>query len=110
MAGAAGEAISLGPSATIQSHAQSLTREPTTFSYCSMTRAYLRVAWPLKTRRGGFMGRILMAIACSGAGFWLGSHRLVPVWAVVLLAFLGAFLWGLAEWMEPGEGDDDDAG
>jgi len=56
------------------------------------------------------MGRILTAIACSGAGFWLGSHRLVPVWAVVLLAFLGALLWALAEWMEPGEGDDDDAG
>lgn len=55
------------------------------------------------------MGRILMAMACSGAGFWLGSHRLVPVWAVVLLAFLGALLWGLAEWMER-EGDDDDAG
>lgn len=56
------------------------------------------------------MGRILVWIACAGAGFWLGSHRLVPLWAIVVLAFLGAGLWGLAEWLERREGNGDDAG
>lgn len=56
------------------------------------------------------MGRILATIACAGAGFWLGSHRLVPLWAIVVLAFLGAGLWGWVEWLERREDNGDDAG
>lgn len=39
------------------------------------------------------MGRIFVGVACVGAGFWLGSHRLVPLWAILVLAFIGAGLW-----------------
>lgn len=56
------------------------------------------------------MGRILAWIVCAGAGFWLGSHRLVPLWAIVVLAFLGAGLWCVGEWLERREGNGDDAG
>lgn len=45
------------------------------------------------------MGRILATIGCAGLGFWLGANHLVPLWAIVALAVLGAGLWVLAEWL-----------
>ncbi|HZX51102.1 MAG TPA: hypothetical protein VFE95_03615 [Pseudomonas sp.] len=56
------------------------------------------------------MGRLLMWTVCFGGGFWLGSHRLVPLWAIGVLIFLSAGLLGVAEWLEQREGHDDDAG
>ncbi len=56
------------------------------------------------------MGRLLMWTVCFGGGFWLGSHRLVPLWAIGVLIFLSAGLLGVAEWQEQREGHDDDAG
>lgn len=56
------------------------------------------------------MCRILVWIACAGAGFWLGSHRLVPGWGIVALAVLGVGLWCVGEWLERREGNGDDAG
>lgn len=55
------------------------------------------------------MGRIVATIVCAGVGFWLGSHRLVPLWVMVALAVLGAGLWLWAEWLERRGGLDDDA-
>ena len=51
------------------------------------------------------MGRIFVGVACVSAGFWLGSNRLVPLWAILVLAFIGAGLWLLAIWLERREGD-----
>lgn len=56
------------------------------------------------------MGRLWLGIGCAGLGFWVGAHRLLPLWAIVVLAILGAVLWGLAEWLERREGNSDDAG
>lgn len=56
------------------------------------------------------MCRVLVWIACFGGGVWLGSHQLVPVWAIGVLIFLAASLLGVAEWLEQREGHDDDAG
>ncbi|AZD52736.1 hypothetical protein C4K19_0930 [Pseudomonas chlororaphis subsp. aurantiaca] len=46
------------------------------------------------------MKQFLVTVVCAGAGFWLGAHRLVPLWLIVVLAVLGAGLWGVAEWIE----------
>ncbi len=56
------------------------------------------------------MGWILIWAICGAAGFWLGSHRLVPSWAIVVLLFLGTGMWCLGEWQERQEaqGDDED--
>lgn len=51
------------------------------------------------------MGRIFVGVTCVGAGFWLGSYRLVPLWAILVLAFIGAGLWLLAKWLERRESD-----
>ncbi len=56
------------------------------------------------------MGRLLVGFVCFGGGFWLGSYRVVPLWAIGLLIFLSAALLGVAEWLEQREGHDDDAG
>ncbi|MDY1246048.1 hypothetical protein SOK08_01105 [Pseudomonas aeruginosa] len=56
------------------------------------------------------MARLLVSIVCFGGGFWLGSYRLVPLWAIGVLIFLSAVLLGVAEWLEQREGQDDDAG
>lgn len=53
------------------------------------------------------MGRLLVLILCFGGGFWLGSYRLVPLWAIGVLIFLAVGLLCLAEWMEQQERDDD---
>ena len=53
------------------------------------------------------MARLLVSIVCFGGGFWLGSYRLVPLWAIGLLIFLSACLLGVAEWLEQRERDDD---
>ena len=54
------------------------------------------------------MGRILLVIICGGVGFWLGVHRLVPLWAIVVLLILGTGLWCLGEWLERKEAHGDD--
>ncbi|MNG25630.1 hypothetical protein D3C84_1105120 [compost metagenome] len=46
------------------------------------------------------MKQMLVTVVCAGAGFYLGAHRLVPLWLIIVLAVLGAGLWGLAEWLE----------
>jgi len=51
------------------------------------------------------MGRVFVGVACVGAGLWLGSYRLVPLWAILVLAFIGAGLWLLAKWLERRESD-----
>lgn len=56
------------------------------------------------------MSRIVVWIACAAAGFWIGSHRLIPWWGIVSLAVLGGVLWCVGEWQERREGNDDDAG
>ncbi|WP_313132906.1 hypothetical protein [Stutzerimonas nitrititolerans] len=56
------------------------------------------------------MGRLLVGFMCFGGGFWLGSYRVVPLWAIGLLIFLAAGLLGVVEWLEQREGHDDDAG
>jgi len=53
------------------------------------------------------MGRLLVLILCFGGGFWLGSYRLVPLWATGVLIFLAVGLLCLVEWMEQQERDDD---
>jgi len=47
---------------------------------------------------------------CFGGGIWLGSYRVLPLWAIGLLIFLAAGLLGVVEWLEQREGHDDDAG
>lgn len=54
------------------------------------------------------MGKILVSIAVAGAGFWLGSYHLIPLWAILLLLAMGTGLWLAAEWMERQGGNDDD--
>lgn len=56
------------------------------------------------------MGKILVSIAFAGAGFWLGSYHLIPLWAILLLLTMGTGLWLAAEWMERQGGNDDDQG
>jgi len=56
------------------------------------------------------MGRPVGVVLVFGCGFWLGSYRLVPLWAIGVLIFLSAVLLGVAEWLEQREGHDDDAG
>ena len=46
------------------------------------------------------MKQFWVTVVCAGAGFWLGAHRLVPLWLIVALALLGAGLWSVAEWIE----------
>ena len=36
------------------------------------------------------MKQFLVTVVCAGAGFWLGAHRLVPLWLIVVLAVLGS--------------------
>lgn len=56
------------------------------------------------------MGRLWMGIGCAAAGFWIGSNRLLPLWAITVLVILGVGLRGLAEWLERREDHSDDAG
>ncbi len=56
------------------------------------------------------MGRLWVGIGCAAAGFWIGSNRLLPLWAIVVLVILEAGLWGLAEWLERRGDHGDDAG
>ncbi|VXC90370.1 conserved hypothetical protein [Pseudomonas sp. 8Z] len=53
------------------------------------------------------MGRLLVLILCFGGGFWLGSYRLLPLWAIGVLISLAAGLLGVVEWLEQRERDDD---
>ncbi len=53
------------------------------------------------------MCRVLVWIACFGGGFWLGSYRLLPLWAIGVLITLAAGLLGVVEWLEQRERDDD---
>lgn len=75
-----------------------------------MTLGHLEVAFQRVMSGGEVMGRLLVSIVCLGAGFWLGSYRLVPLWAIGVLIFLSAVLLGVAEWLEQREEHDDDAG
>jgi len=76
-----------------------------------MTLGYLEVAFQRVIEcEVNVMGRLLVSIVCLGAGFWLGSYRLVPLWAIGVLIFLSAVLLGVAEWLEQREVHDDDAG
>ncbi|GEM_PF-704978 len=56
------------------------------------------------------MGRLLVGFMCFGGGVWLGSYRVLPLWAIGLLIFLAAGMLGVVEWLEQREGHDDDAG
>lgn len=55
------------------------------------------------------MYRILVWIACAATGFWIGAHRLIPLWGIVSLAVLGGVFWCVGEWQERREGNGDDA-
>jgi hypothetical protein len=57
-----------------------------------------------------YVGRLWLGIGCAGAGFWIGANRLLPLWAIVALAVLGAVLWVLAEYLERREDKNNDAG
>lgn len=46
------------------------------------------------------MKQFWVTVVYAGVGFWLGAHRLVPLWLIVVLAVLGAGLCGVAEWVE----------
>lgn len=46
------------------------------------------------------MKRVLVGVVLAATGFWLGSHRLVPLWSVWVLGGLGVGLWLSAEWLE----------
>ncbi|MGX0954490.1 hypothetical protein AB7M18_000618 [Pseudomonas viridiflava] len=54
------------------------------------------------------MRKFLIGAVCAGLGFWLGAYRLVPIWLVIVLAILGAGLWGVAECIERRRGVDED--
>jgi hypothetical protein len=58
------------------------------------------------------MGRLWLGIGCAAAGFWIGAHRLLPLWAIVALAVLGAVSWAAGEYLERREREDknNDAG
>ncbi len=75
-----------------------------------MTLGHLEVAFQRVMSGGEVMGRLLVLILCFGGGFWLGSYRLVPLWATGVLIFFAAGLLGVVEWLEQREGHDDDAG
>ncbi|CAM3296513.1 MFS transporter [Pseudomonas floridensis] len=46
------------------------------------------------------MRKAMIAVCCAGLGFCLGVYRLVPIWLVIVLAILGAGLWGAGECIE----------
>lgn len=46
------------------------------------------------------MKQFWVTVVCAGAGFWLGAHRLIPLWLIVVLAVLGAGFWGVAKLIE----------
>ena len=58
------------------------------------------------------MGRLWLGIGCAAAGFWIGAHRLLPLWAIVALTVLGAVSWAAGEYLERREREDknNDAG
>lgn len=56
------------------------------------------------------MKKIFAGVIFAGLGFWIGSHRLLPLWLIVVLGVIGAVTWCVAEWMERKERARDDEG
>lgn len=54
------------------------------------------------------MRKFAITVLFAGGGYWLAANRLVPHWLIIGLAVLGVGLWGIAEWLELREGNDED--
>lgn len=65
-----------------------------------MTPTISRLASAPLMNRGCEMKQLMMTIFFAGLGFWIGTHRLVPLWLIVVMGGLGVVCWLVAEWME----------